>query len=220
MSTRPDLLPPAYLEALSRLQDSLEPFSFAEVEATVQEELGVRLSKAFLEFEAAPIGSASLGQVHRAVLRDGRPVVVKVQRPGIRKQVAEDLEVLAEGLCDFADRHTETGRRFRFAELLEEFRKNLARELDYQQEARHLARIGENLAAFPRILVPTPVEDYTASRVLTMDYVRGRKITSVGPLARLEIDGGALAEDSSAPTCSRSWSTASSTPTRTPATSS
>jgi ubiquinone biosynthesis protein len=111
LSTRGDLLPPDALRALSRLQDDLEPFSFADVERLVQEELGVRLSKAFARFDATPIAAASLGQVHRAALRDGREVAVKVQRPNVREQVARDLESLGE-LADFLDHHSQAGRRY------------------------------------------------------------------------------------------------------------
>lgn len=192
LSSRADLLPAPYLKALSRLQDDLEPFPFSEVEETVQHELGVRLSKAFSEFDPEPIASASLGQVHRAALRDGLSVAVKVQRPGIRQQIAADLEVLA-GIAEFLDSHTEWGRRYQFEEILDQFRKNLVRELDYQQEARNLVQIGGNLQSFERIVVPQPVEDYTTSRVLTMEYVRGKKITALGPLAPLELNVSALA---------------------------
>jgi predicted unusual protein kinase regulating ubiquinone biosynthesis (AarF/ABC1/UbiB family) len=194
LSTRPDLLPEAYIDALSRLQDSVEPFSGQEAEAIVAEELGVRVSKAFGEFEQEPIAAASLGQVHRAALRDGRPVAVKVQRPGIRQQIAQDLDALEE-IADFMDRHTRTGRQYEFGRTLQEFRKTLVSELDYRREAANLATLGQNLARFPRIVVPQPVEDYTTSRVLTMEWVRGRKITALSPLAHLEIDGAALAEE-------------------------
>ena len=93
LSTRADLLPPPYLDALSRLQDQIAPFSYEEVDAIVSGELGVRISKAFAEFESEPLGAASLAQVHRAYMRDGRAVVVKVQRPNIREQIVEDLEL-------------------------------------------------------------------------------------------------------------------------------
>lgn len=193
LSSRADLLPPPYLKALSRLQDRLEPFPFSEAREIVEEELGVRLSKAFSSFDPTPIAAASLGQVHRAVLHDGKPVAVKVQRPGIRKQVAEDMEAL-ETIAEFLDKHTEAGERYRFTQVLDEFRADLLRELDYRQEARNMERIGENLAEFDRIVVPRPVADYTTSRVLTMDYIRGKKVTALNPLARMEIDGEALAE--------------------------
>src|SRR5438270_2399041 len=96
LSTRVELLPQAYLDALSRLQDKVEPFGFAEVEKIVTAELGVRMSKAFLDFEIQPTASASLGQVHLARLRDGRAVAVKVQRPNIREQMVEDFDALGE----------------------------------------------------------------------------------------------------------------------------
>jgi ubiquinone biosynthesis protein len=103
LSTRSDLLPAAYMEALARLQDKIEPFPFAQVEEIIQSELGVRLSKAFLEFDPEPLAAASLGQVHRAILRNGRCVAVKVQRPGIRESIADDLDAL-DDLAEFVDK--------------------------------------------------------------------------------------------------------------------
>ena len=194
LSTRNDLLPPEYLDALSRLQDRVAPFPFEQVEVTIREELGVRLSKAFAEFDTTPIASASLGQVHRAVMHDGRTVAVKVQRPGIRRRVEEDLDAL-EDIASFLDAHTKAGRAYSFADTLNEFRKGMFRELDYRQEASNLVTIGQNLAEFERIVIPAPVNDYTSERVLTMDFVRGRKITALSPLSRLELDGSAIASE-------------------------
>jgi ubiquinone biosynthesis protein len=193
LSTRADLLPPAYMEALARLQDNVGPFPYREVEAIITSELGVRLSKAFSEFDQEPLAAASLGQVHRAVLRNGRPVAVKVQRPGIREKMAEDLEALAE-IAEFADTHSETGKKFAFGQMLEEFRKSLMRELDYQSEARNLQTLAENMKDYDRIVVPQPVEDYSTTRVLTADFIRGHKITKLNPVTRTEIDGEVLAE--------------------------
>jgi ubiquinone biosynthesis protein len=193
LSTRPDILPAPYLQALARLQDRVEQFSFGEVERIVAGELGIRLSKAFAEFEATPIAAASLGQVHRAAMRDGRRVAVKVQRPDIRQRVAEDLEAL-EDIAEFLDEHTEFGRRYEFRKILDEFRRSLLRELDYRQEAQNLAVLRRNLAEFDRIAIPAPIDDYTTSRVLTMEYVSGTKITVLSPVARLELDGAELGE--------------------------
>ena len=193
LSTRADLLPQPYIEALTRLQDKVEPFPFTEVEQIVASELGVRISKAFSYFESSPIAAASLGQVHRAALREGREVVVKVQRPGIREEMSKDMDVLSD-MSAFLDSHTEAGRKYEFTPLLEEFRKNLLRELDYRLEARNLVIFANNLREFDRIIVPQPVEDYTTSRVLTMDYISGRKITKLSPLAKIDIDGYQLAQ--------------------------
>jgi predicted unusual protein kinase regulating ubiquinone biosynthesis (AarF/ABC1/UbiB family) len=194
LSGRPDLLPDAYLKALARLQDKVKPFSYAEVEQIVAAELGVRISKAFSRFDSKPIAAASLGQVHSAALRDGRLVVVKVQRPNIRKQIADDFEVL-EQIAEFLDAHTELGRRHRFLKILEEFRITILQELNYEREAQNLVALGANLKQFELIQVPQPVPDYSTRSVLTMDYVQGRKITSVGPLGRLEMNGTVLAEE-------------------------
>src|SRR6266496_4407084 len=194
LSTRADLLPVEYIEALSRLQDDVLPFPFAEVERIVSEELGLRISKAFADFEATPLAAASLGQVHRATLRDGRAVAVKVQRPGIREQIAEDLDSFKE-IAQLLDRHADAGRLYQLEKVVDEFRKTILRELDYRLEAQNLVSLRENLRDFDRILVPEPVEDYTTSRVLTMEFVSGRKITALSPLTKLEIDGAQLAEE-------------------------
>jgi ubiquinone biosynthesis protein len=194
LSTRADLLPETYLEALTRLQDQIEPFKFEEVERIVSSELGIRISKAFADFDTTPLAAASLGQVHRAYMRDGRAVVVKVQRPNIRELIIDDLESLGE-IAQFLDSHTELGRRYEFENMLFNLRKSLIAELDFTSEAANLDRIGENLIEFDRIIVPEPIHDYTTSRVLTMDYISGKKITSLTPLRLLELDGVGLADE-------------------------
>lgn len=194
LSSRADLLPEAYLRALTKLQDNVEPFPFEQVEKVVQCELGVRLSKAFLEFEREPLAAASLGQVHRAVLRDGREVAVKVQRPDIRHTIAEDFEVLEE-IATFLERHTRMGRRYRLLDFLEQFRHTLVQELDYLREASNLTAIADNLREFPNIRIARPVTDYTTRAVLTMDFINGQKITTLGPVVRLELNGEALADE-------------------------
>ena len=194
LSSRPDLLPAPYIEALSRLQDGVQPFSFAEVEKIAEAELGVRLSKAFATFNEKPLATASLGQVHAATLRNGREVVVKVQRPGIEKQIADDMEVLAQ-IAEWLDAHTEFGRQHQMQLVIEEFRLALKQELNYESEANNLKTIALNLADFELIFVPQPIASYTTRRVLTMDYVQGRKLTDLGPLTSLEMPGEALAEE-------------------------
>jgi predicted unusual protein kinase regulating ubiquinone biosynthesis (AarF/ABC1/UbiB family) len=193
LSSRPDLLPEAYLTALSRLQDRVTPFSYTEAEAIVTAELGTSIDNAFARFDREPLASASRGQVHRARLRDGRPVVVNIQRPAIAAQIADDFEVLTE-IAQFLDAHTEVGRRFRFTTMLEQFRLALSQELDYEREARNLVVVGDNLAAFDLIDIPQPIADFSTRRVLSMDYVRGRKITSLGPLAPLGAHGSRLVD--------------------------
>src|SRR5688500_11886531 len=145
LSTRADLLAPVYIDALARLQDDVEPFSFEDIERIVTDELGVRISNAFQVFDHEPLASASLGQVHRAVLRNGRAVAVKVQRPGVREKVADDMDVIEE-LASFLDDHTKAGRQFGFAGMVEEFRAAITAELDYLKEAENLRSLGQVLS--------------------------------------------------------------------------
>jgi ubiquinone biosynthesis protein len=194
LSSRAELLSPRYAEALARLQDAVEPFSYAEVVETVERELRVRLSKAFVAFEETPIAAASLGQVHRAMLRSGRDVAVKIQRPHVREQVLHDLDAL-DDLAVLVERFSSVARSLDIPRVLEEFRRTMLRELDYQQEARNMVSLSHQLRDFERIIVPLPVDDYTSSRVLTMDYIAGTNITKVGPVEWTEIDGGGLASD-------------------------
>ena len=190
LSTRGDLLPEPYLDALSRLQDQVAPFPYEDVEQIVSSELGVRISKAFAEFDREPEAAASLAQVHRAYLRDGRAVVVKIQRPGVRDQIVNDLDALEE-VANFIDAHTEVGKRYEFGHLQADLRRSLLRELDFQREASNLIRLGDNLREFERLIVPVPIEDFTTSRVLTMEYIAGKNISNLSPLRLLELEGGA-----------------------------
>ncbi|NNE98938.1 MAG: AarF/ABC1/UbiB kinase family protein [Pyrinomonadaceae bacterium] len=152
------------------------------------------MSKAFSEFDPDPAAAASIGQVHRAKLRDGKPVVVKVQRPNIREEVVNDLDVL-DDIAELLDEKTNVGKRYEFQNTLIQLRKSLLRELDYTREASSLKIIHENLSEFENIVVPLPIPDYTTSRVITMEYVEGKKVTDISPLALMELDGKRLADD-------------------------
>jgi predicted unusual protein kinase regulating ubiquinone biosynthesis (AarF/ABC1/UbiB family) len=194
LSSRADLLPPKYIEELERLQDDVGPIPLDQVEEIVEEELRGRLSKMFDSFEPEPIGTASLGQVHAATLRDGREVVVKVQRPKIRAQLADDVGFFRE-LATFLTEHTEAGARVDMVGIIQQLERALGDELDYRIEARNSATFRRSLAEFPRILVPRVIEAYTTQRVLTTERVRGVKIDSVSPLTRLDHDFHPVAED-------------------------
>ncbi|HVQ32919.1 MAG TPA: AarF/UbiB family protein [Lysobacter sp.] len=193
LSTRPDMVPPAYLVALQRMQDDVAPIPFEAVRDVIEDELGVRLNKAFSVFDEIPIGCASLAQVHRAKLRDGREVAVKVQRPYVHELVRSDLDTLAN-VAGKADRVTDLGRRVRFADWVHEFRKTLLAELDYRTEAENLIRFGEHFEGYPELFVPQPVRDLCSTRVLTMDLVHGTKVTALTGLRRTEHDMGRLGE--------------------------
>jgi ubiquinone biosynthesis protein len=194
LSTRADLLPPAYLDALARLQDNVAPFPFEDIERAVQEEIGVRLSKAFSEFDREPIAAASLGQVHRAVMRGGREVAVKVQRPGIQDRVIKDLDALDE-VAALMHRFAAATRNIDPVRLLDEFRRTMMSELDYREEARNMVALAHQLRDHERILLPLPIDDFTTSRVLTMDFIPGTKITMVSRVEWTEVDGSTLADE-------------------------
>ncbi|MCM8539161.1 MAG: AarF/UbiB family protein [Lentisphaeraceae bacterium] len=184
LSTRADVFPQEYLDSLERLQDKIEPFPYEVVEQTILEELGVRISKAFSEFDKTPKAAASIGQVHRAKLRDGREVVVKVQRPGVRMNVYNDLEAL-EDIAGLLDDKTKIGKRYGFTSILLELKKSLIQELDYLREAENLSTLRKNLKGFKKLIVPKPIKDYTSSKVLTMEYIDGVKITDLNPVTRI-----------------------------------
>lgn len=194
LSTRPDLLPDAYLKALATLQDDVPAIPYEEVHIVVEEEIGTRISKAFTFFDEEPLASASIGQVHKATLRSGMPVAVKIQRPGIRKRFLEDLNTLRE-LADFAVKHTKVAKKYAFDDVLAELRRILLQELDYNREAQNLITLGKNLEQFENITVPQPVLDYCSSKVLTMEYIAGTKITSISPLKQLENDLSPLVDE-------------------------
>ncbi|WP_324719175.1 ABC1 kinase family protein [Salinimicrobium sp. HB62] len=194
LSTRPDLLPDRYLEALASLQDDLPTISYEEVREIVEGEIGSKISKAFNYFEEKPLASASIGQVHLAELRSGKTVAVKVQRPGIRKKFMEDLDTLEE-MAGLAVKHTEVGKKYAFSDVLAELRRIMLHELDYLREANNLVTLGLNLKEYRRLIVPQPFPDYTTSRVLTMEYVKGKKVTSISPLKKTENDYTALVDE-------------------------
>ena len=194
LSTRPDLLPDEYLNALAKLQDDVSPVPFEKIKKIIEEELGTKISKAFNNFDEKPLASASIGQVHRAELHSGKPVAVKVQRPGIAKQFLEDLDTLDE-MTALAVKHLETAKTYAIDEVFAELRRILINELDYKKEAQNLKTLKRNLAKYDHLIIPAPVDDYSTSRVLTMEFVSGKKITSLSPLRKMENDFSELVQE-------------------------
>jgi predicted unusual protein kinase regulating ubiquinone biosynthesis (AarF/ABC1/UbiB family) len=177
LSSRSDLLPQAYTDALARLQDSVAPFPFEEVRQILQVEFDREVEELFDDFSETPLAAASLGQVHVALTKDGRRVAVKIQRPDIRKMIVDDLEAVTF-IAEVLDRYTELGRRYEFSAILQALRESIFAELDYEREAQNLAQLGSQMKGFDRIVVPAPLKELTTPRVLTMEYIPSHPITS------------------------------------------
>jgi len=187
LSTRPDLVPASWIAALERIQDDATPAPVDDIEALLERELGVRASKVFAQIDPQPMAAASLAQVHRAVLHDGRVVALKIQRPDVAGAVRSDLDLLAR-LAGTADTMTDAGRRLRLADWIGEFRKTMINELDYRIEAENLDRFGRHLSGYPLLRVPAPLWDYVTPRLLVMDWIEGINVTRITGLRRTELD--------------------------------
>jgi predicted unusual protein kinase regulating ubiquinone biosynthesis (AarF/ABC1/UbiB family) len=160
----------------------------------VEEELHARISKLFETFEQEPLGSASLGQVHAATLRDGRSVVVKVQRPNLRALLAEDIEFFRD-LATFLTEHTSAGARIDLIGVVQQLERALVDEHDYRTEARNSAQFRKALAKFPHILIPRVIDAYTTHKVLTTERINGVKIDEIPPISRIEYEFSTLADE-------------------------
>lgn len=183
LSTRPDMVPVEFATALERMQEKVAPIPVERIHAIIEQELGVGVNKLFASFDPEPLGCASIAQVHRAVLHDGRQVAVKVQKPEVAAQLRSDLEAL-RSFALAADHLTQVGRRVRLRDWLNEFAKTLMQELDYHAEAENLARFGRHLRPFRRLWVPQPIWDYSSQRVLTMELATGVRVDAISGVRR------------------------------------
>jgi len=185
LSTRPDLLPPEYIAQLSLLLDSAPPVPDKDVRRLLEAELGQVVENIYAEFDWQPIASASIGQVHRAALRDGTRVVVKVQRPGVEEMVEADLDLLLRQ-AHFIEGRSEPLRRRRISELVAEFADALRQEMDYTREGRNADQLRDNLQDDPRAWVPRVFWALTTRRVITMEEIVGVKLSE---MQRLRSEG-------------------------------
>ncbi|MFC7236787.1 ABC1 kinase family protein [Saliphagus sp. GCM10025317] len=192
LSTRPDVLPPAYIDVLSALQDEVPPADWADARVVLEEDLGP-VETRFQDFDTDAISGASLGQVYRASI-DGDDVAVKIRRPGIETLVEADLRVIRWSLPVLI-RFVDESRSFSLENLADEFAKTIREEMDYHREARMLAEIRSNFADDDRFLIPEVYEAYSSDRVLTMAYIDGTKINQVGELDAKGIDRQQVAEN-------------------------
>lgn len=192
LSARPDLLPAAWVEQLSQLQDRVPSFPFAQAEALLEDELGLRCRE-IVEIEPVPLGSASLAQVHRAQLRSGRDVVLKLQRPGLERLFRLDLQVMQQ-VAAVLQRHPSWGRGRDWVAMARECRRVLLRELDFRLEAEHAARFRQQFLDDDGVRIPAVVWELSSERVLCLDYLPGIKITDRDSLVARGIDPAQVAE--------------------------
>ncbi|ROR34222.1 ubiquinone biosynthesis regulatory protein kinase UbiB [Inmirania thermothiophila] len=193
LSTRRDLLPDDIADELARLQDRVPPFPGAQARAMVEAAYGRPLEEVFAEFDEEPLASASIAQVHGAVLRDGRRVVVKVVRPGIERVIRRDVALLHR-LAELAHRYSREARRLRPREVVAEYEKTILDELDLLREAANASQLRRNFEGSPLLYVPEVYWDYTRRRVLVMERISGTPISDVEALRRQGIDLARLAE--------------------------
>ena len=187
LSTRPDLLPVEFIQELGKLQDHVPPFEYGQVKDIIERELGVPLGQLFKDFEETPLASASIGQVHRARLVDGDEVVVKVQRPGIRKTIEVDLEIMLH-LATLMEKHLEGWDIQRPTRIVEEFARTLEKELDFTLEGAYMERFARQFVNEPGIHVPALYRELTTRRVLTMEYISGIKSSDIETLEKKGYD--------------------------------
>ncbi len=193
LSTRPDLVPAPYVEQLARLQDQVAPVEFSRIRAHIERQFEQPLDELFASFNEEPLAAASIAQVHRAVTREGREVVVKVRRPGIARTIGAECHILEDmaALIKAALPKEETIDPVR---MVQEFTRAVTREVDFSNEARNLRRFGRNFADDPTVHVPTAFDDYCSEGVLTMEFVDGIKCSDIAALDAAGLDRKLLAE--------------------------
>jgi ubiquinone biosynthesis protein len=194
LSTRADLIPIDYVTELAKLQDAAPPVPLEHIVRTITEELGGPPEHVFASFDPTPLASASIGQVHAAVLPTGESVVIKVRRPGVIEEVDRDLEIVSR-LAQWVQEHTPLGRDIQWMPLVDEFSYTLRNELDYVREGRNAERFRQAFDGDPLVWIPRVYWSHTTERVLTLERVGGIKVSDIATLDRLAVPRREIAEN-------------------------
>ncbi len=192
LSMRPDLIPIEYANEFEKLQDTVQPFDFEDLESLIRKELGAPIDEIFREFGHEPIAAASIGQVHRAKFHDGKDVVVKVQRPGIKTIIEADLDIIYS-IARFAEEHIHDVKLYSPVAIIDEFSRSIHAELDYTWEARNIDRFSNNFKDDPHIYIPEVYWDFSSERILTLEYIKGIKGNDFKKIDELGLDRNQIA---------------------------
>jgi ubiquinone biosynthesis protein len=194
LATRPDLVPMSLIHELRKLQDRVPPFDPAQAKKTVEEEIGAPVGEVFAEFEEKPLAAASIAQVHRARLKNGDEVVVKVQRPGLRALIDTDLDLL-HVLAELVEERIPDARRWQPVKIVEEFDKSIHKEIDFGREAHNIKKFAKNFAGDPSVYAPRVYDDLSTARILTMEFIHGIKMNSDEIFKRQDLDRELIAKN-------------------------
>ena len=193
LATRVDLFPPQYIAEFEKLLDQALPVPFEELLPQIEEDIGGSIDDYFLEVDREPLAAASIAQVHKALLKDGTPVILKIRRPGLRKIIEADLRLL-QRIADIAESESPDIRRFHPKELLRQFNQSLRRELDLAAECRNAERIAANLANDPNIVIPKVYWQWTGERMNVQEYIQGIQGRELAAMEKAGLDRNLLAE--------------------------
>ncbi len=194
MATRPDLIPMSLVVELRKLQDKVTPFDTTGIKQHVETELGRKLDDIFSDFDEKPLAAASIAQVHRATLKDGKKVVLKIQRPNLEKTIATDLDIIA-WLAEVMEERLPETRRYSPTAAVREFKKSISKEIDFEREAYNMKRYARNFRADPAVYVPKVYDEFTNSKILCEEFIEGIKVDSKAIKERASLDRETIAKN-------------------------
>ncbi len=178
LSTRPDLIGQPFSHELSKLQEEVAPFPYIEVEQQVKRELGKTIEETYKSFEKKPFASASIAQVHRAITKEGKQVVVKIQRPNIEDKIKQDVQIM-HYIAELAQKHNHNWEELKLPEIVEEFERSIIKELNFELEGKNIMRFTEMYNDDSKIVIPTYQPELSSKRIITMSYIKGVPFTEL-----------------------------------------